>query len=110
MNLCACDERSTGQNLNVRQPSSNMKRAAPHGWSTSGENDIADTLSRGALNMAQITLACVFGLEARIPEFRWRPNRRRGLTAFPHAGRLFRRHQVTATEQIASRPLLAEAV
>ena len=41
------------------------------------ENDIADTLFRGALNMAQTALACVLGLEARIPEFRWRPNRRR---------------------------------
>ena len=41
------------------------------------EDDIADTLSRGALNMAQITLARILGLEARIPEFRWRPNRRR---------------------------------
>jgi glutathione S-transferase len=28
---------------------------------------------RGALNMAQITLACALGLEARNPDFRWRP-------------------------------------
>ena len=41
------------------------------------ENDIAHTLSRSALNMAQITLACALGLEAQIPEFRWRPNHRR---------------------------------
>jgi glutathione S-transferase len=38
------------------------------------ENDIAHTLSRNALDMAQITLACALGLEAFIPEFRWRPN------------------------------------
>ena len=30
-------------------------------------------LMRGALNMAQITLACALGLEARNPDFRWRP-------------------------------------
>jgi glutathione S-transferase len=28
---------------------------------------------RGALNMAQITLACALGLEGRNPAFRWRP-------------------------------------
>lgn len=28
---------------------------------------------RGALNMAQITLACALGLEARNPDLRWRP-------------------------------------
>ena len=28
---------------------------------------------RGALNMAQITLACALGYAPRIPEFRWRP-------------------------------------
>ena len=37
------------------------------------ETKIGDPLMRGALNMAQITLACALGLEARIPEFRWRP-------------------------------------
>ncbi|MCZ6821898.1 MAG: glutathione S-transferase N-terminal domain-containing protein [Deltaproteobacteria bacterium] len=30
-------------------------------------------LMRGALNMAQITLACALGLEARSPHLRWRP-------------------------------------
>jgi glutathione S-transferase len=30
---------------------------------------------RGALNLAQITLACGLGLEARIRDFRWRPGR-----------------------------------
>jgi glutathione S-transferase len=28
---------------------------------------------RGALNMAQLTLACALGMEARNPGFRWRP-------------------------------------
>jgi glutathione S-transferase len=27
---------------------------------------------RGALNMAQLTLACALGLEARNPDFEWR--------------------------------------
>lgn len=37
------------------------------------ESQIDHPLMRGALNMVQITLACALGLEARIPEFRWRP-------------------------------------
>lgn len=37
------------------------------------EAEIDHPLMRGALNMAQITLACALGLEARIPDFRWRP-------------------------------------
>jgi glutathione S-transferase len=37
------------------------------------EMEIDHPLLRGALNMAQITLACALGLDARIPEFRWRP-------------------------------------
>lgn len=41
------------------------------------ESDIAHATSDSALNMAQITLACALGLEARIPEFRWRPGHRR---------------------------------
>src|SRR5918995_1624473 len=32
-------------------------------------------LMRGPLNMVQITLACALGLEARNPDFRWRPGR-----------------------------------
>jgi glutathione S-transferase len=28
---------------------------------------------RGALNLAQITLACALGFEARIPDLHWRP-------------------------------------
>jgi glutathione S-transferase len=41
------------------------------------ENEIDHPLMRGTLNMPQITLACALGLEARIPEFRWRPNHQR---------------------------------
>jgi len=37
------------------------------------ETEIDHPLMHGALNMMQITLACALGLEARIPEFRWRP-------------------------------------
>ena len=37
------------------------------------EAEIDHPLMRGALNLAQITLACGLGLEARIPDLRWRP-------------------------------------
>ena len=37
------------------------------------EAEIDRPLMRGALDMAQITLACALGLEARNPDFRWRP-------------------------------------
>lgn len=37
------------------------------------ETEIDHPLMHGALNMVQITLACALGLDARIPEFRWRP-------------------------------------
>ena len=37
------------------------------------EKEINHPLMRGALTMAHLTLACALGLEARIPEFRWRP-------------------------------------
>ncbi|MEA3153807.1 MAG: glutathione S-transferase [Betaproteobacteria bacterium] len=36
------------------------------------EREIAHTLMRGSLNIAQITLACAFGLEPRLPSFRAR--------------------------------------
>ena len=36
------------------------------------EAEIGRPWMRGAFNMAQITLACALGLEARIPDFRWR--------------------------------------
>lgn len=37
------------------------------------ESEIDHPLMGGALNMAQMTLACALGLEARIPDFQWRP-------------------------------------
>lgn len=37
------------------------------------EAEIDHPHMRGSLNMAQITLACALGLEARNPDFRWRP-------------------------------------
>jgi glutathione S-transferase len=37
------------------------------------EKEIDDPWMHGALNLAQLTLACALGLEARIPDFRWRP-------------------------------------
>lgn len=37
------------------------------------EKEIDHPVMRGALNIAQLTLACALGLEARIPDFRWRP-------------------------------------
>jgi glutathione S-transferase len=37
------------------------------------EVEISHPLMRGPLNLAQITLACALGLDARIPDFRWRP-------------------------------------
>jgi len=39
------------------------------------EAEIEKPLLRGALNMIQITLACALGLEARNPDFHWRPGR-----------------------------------
>lgn len=37
------------------------------------EMEIGHSLMRGALNLVQITLACALGLDARNPDFRWRP-------------------------------------
>ena len=37
------------------------------------EKEIDHPWMRGPLNMAQITLACALGLDARNPDFRWRP-------------------------------------
>jgi glutathione S-transferase len=39
------------------------------------EAEIDHPLMRGPLNLAQITLACGLGLEARNPDFRWRAGR-----------------------------------
>lgn len=37
------------------------------------EAEIAHPMMRGRLNLAQITLACALGFDARIPDLRWRP-------------------------------------
>lgn len=37
------------------------------------ETEIGHPLMLGTLNLAQITLACALGLEARIPDYHWRP-------------------------------------
>jgi glutathione S-transferase len=39
------------------------------------ELEAGHPLMRAALNLLQITLACALGLEARNPDFRWRPRR-----------------------------------
>ena len=39
------------------------------------ESQIDCPLMRGTLNLAQITLACALGLEARNPDLKWRPGR-----------------------------------
>ena len=41
------------------------------------ETEIDHPLMRGALNLAQITLACGLALEARIPDLRWRQGHRK---------------------------------
>lgn len=41
------------------------------------EAEINHPLMHGALNLAQISLACALGLDARIPDFRWRPGHAR---------------------------------
>jgi glutathione S-transferase len=38
-------------------------------WETESDN----ALMHGSLNMVQITLGCSLGLEARMPDLRWRP-------------------------------------
>lgn len=37
------------------------------------EAEIGQPVMRGALNRAQLTLACALGFDARLPDFRWRP-------------------------------------
>jgi len=48
------------------------------------EAEIDHRFMRGVLNMAQITLACALGLDARIPDFRWRPTHPRLSDWFDH--------------------------
>jgi glutathione S-transferase len=48
------------------------------------EAEIDHPLMRGALNLAQITLACALGLEARIPDLHWRPGHSKLCDWFGH--------------------------
>ena len=41
------------------------------------EREVESPLLRGRLNMVQLTLGCALGIDARNPDFRWRPNRAR---------------------------------
>jgi glutathione S-transferase len=59
------NERSPGV---IRHEADRAQRLAD-AW----ERDIGRPPMRGALNMAQITLACALGIEARNPGFLWRP-------------------------------------
>ena len=65
------------------------------------EREIAHPFMRGALNMAQITLACALGLEARNPDFDWRSRHARLLDWYgPIAARPS--FQVTAPPKAAT--------
>jgi len=48
------------------------------------EAEIDHSLMRGALNLAQITLACALGLEARNPDLHWRPGHPKLCDWFAH--------------------------
>jgi len=48
------------------------------------ETEIDHPVMRGTLNLAQITLACALGLEARNADFRWRPGRPKLCAWFDH--------------------------
>ncbi len=58
------NERSPGV---IRHEMERAARLLEH-W----EREIAHPYMRGALNMAQLTLACALGLEARMPQLDWR--------------------------------------
>jgi glutathione S-transferase len=58
------------------------------------EVEINHPLMRSPLNLAQITLACALGLEARIPHLRWRPGRPKLCDWF---GRIAARPSIAAT-------------
>jgi glutathione S-transferase len=60
---------TTEQSPTVIQHEADRSRRMADRW----ESEIDHRLMRGTLNMAQLTLACALGLEARIPDFRWRP-------------------------------------
>ena len=48
------------------------------------EREIDHPLMRGALNLAQITLACALGFEARIPDLHWRSGHPKLCNWFDH--------------------------
>ncbi len=48
------------------------------------EAEIDHPLMRGALNMAQLTLACAFGFAAWVPDCQWRPGHPRLSAWFEH--------------------------
>ena len=48
------------------------------------ELEIDHPFMRGELNMAQVTLACALGLDARNPDFRWRPGHPKLFDWFDH--------------------------
>ena len=58
------------------------------------EVEINHPLMRSPLSLAQITLACALGLEARIPHLRWRPGRPKLCDWF---GRIAARPSIAAT-------------
>jgi glutathione S-transferase len=64
------------------------------------EREIGHPLMQGALNMAQLTLVCGLGMEARNPEFDWRAGRPKLVEWF---GRVSARPSFAATA--ANRPV-----
>jgi glutathione S-transferase len=63
------------------------------------EGEIVHPWMQGPLNIAQLTLACALGLEARIPDFRWRPDHAKLGEWFEH---IASRPSFTATAPPAS--------
>ena len=63
------------------------------------EAEIEHPWMQGVLNLAQITLVCALGLEARIPDFHWRPDHPRLCAWFE---RVAARPSVKATAPPAS--------
>ena len=61
------NERSPG----IIQHETDRARRMADRW----ESEIGSPFMHGALNMIQLTLACGLGMEARNPDFRWRPRR-----------------------------------
>ena len=65
--------RSCAPKANVHHPSSVTKSERASRMADLWETEIAHPWMRGALNLAQITLGCALGLEARNPDLHWRP-------------------------------------